>query len=327
MESYQFTKTPVNIERLAQEIQASSITIALDHITTLGAAITIYFKAALNTDEQTILGALVTDHTGEALPPTAAQVEIVNVDVTSTEKAQKVATTKLEGSSSTLVSHDFCDKTTWWGQSTRITQETLTTSDNLTYSSVHQFWIDLVSGKIPYEDRISAAYKALIYVDDVLTTTGFVINYVTGAVVFDSSQEGKVVKAAYSYAGGSLWKVAPTAGKTIKMLGTQIKLTDDCTLSSGHIYFQPFLTNGTPAGTATVYKNLNDLIKCVSGAVSRIQKFGNMAKDIITMDYEYITSKDLKYSQGVEIRIWINGDQPISGTSATMIAHIVSLNE
>jgi hypothetical protein len=69
MEKYSFTKTPVDIDRLENEIQLSEITVALDHASTLGSALDVYFKAALSAGEQDVLAALVTAHTGEPLAP------------------------------------------------------------------------------------------------------------------------------------------------------------------------------------------------------------------------------------------------------------------
>lgn len=69
--TYTYTKKLVTIDRLEVEIQASAITIALDHIHTYSTDLMIIFKAELSNDEQTILAAIVTAHTGEPLPENA----------------------------------------------------------------------------------------------------------------------------------------------------------------------------------------------------------------------------------------------------------------
>jgi len=68
MTTYSFTKTPVSIDRLTQEIQNSSITIAIDYITLFGSDLQISFKSDLSTEEQTTLSTLVTNHSGLPLP-------------------------------------------------------------------------------------------------------------------------------------------------------------------------------------------------------------------------------------------------------------------
>jgi hypothetical protein len=58
MNSYQYTQA-VNPDRLTQDIQQSSIVTALDHIDTVGTSVTIWFKAALSSGDQTTLDAVV----------------------------------------------------------------------------------------------------------------------------------------------------------------------------------------------------------------------------------------------------------------------------
>lgn len=64
---YSYTKTPVAVDRLTQEISDSAITVALDHINLFGNDLDIFFKAALTEGEEAILDSLVDAHTGEPL--------------------------------------------------------------------------------------------------------------------------------------------------------------------------------------------------------------------------------------------------------------------
>jgi hypothetical protein len=79
MTQYDYTKTPVSLDRLTQEIQQSAIVTALDHMTLLGSALSIFFKADLSGGDQTILDSLVSAHNGNPLP----QNNIQNVAVQS----------------------------------------------------------------------------------------------------------------------------------------------------------------------------------------------------------------------------------------------------
>lgn len=63
-------------DRLEQEIRGSSITIALDHITTAGGECFILFKAALSSEEQSLLTSIVGVHSGEPLPSGALPVSL-----------------------------------------------------------------------------------------------------------------------------------------------------------------------------------------------------------------------------------------------------------
>ena len=326
---YTFTKV-VNASRLSLEIQQSNIVTALDHIDTLVDTVDIWFKDTLSSEDESTLTSVVENHTDNPLED-IQQIVVTNAvaldaDMTSTERAYKFAGTKLEGSSTTLVSHDFCDKTTWWNDSVRVTQETLNTSDNLTFTSPssHINWIDLVSGKIPYEDRISNSYKTIVYVDDV-TNTEATINYASGSLTFASSQEGKTIKATYSYATTSTWKIAPTSGKILKLIGTEIKGHNNFSMAEGqYINFQLYL-GGYPYGPSTIYKTLDDFILC--GDSLRKQSAFDASYEWVTIPFDYTTSKDLPASLGAEIRIKISNDQPINGQRGFVIARGVSVSE
>lgn len=67
MQEYDYTKSPVEPTRLEQEIDASSIVTALDHITTVGSDLAIFFKAALSGDDKATLDSIVSAHTGAPL--------------------------------------------------------------------------------------------------------------------------------------------------------------------------------------------------------------------------------------------------------------------
>jgi len=68
MTTYTYTKTPVALDRLTDEIRTSSITIALDNMTLLGDQLSITFKADLSTEEKSTLDTIVANHSGLPLP-------------------------------------------------------------------------------------------------------------------------------------------------------------------------------------------------------------------------------------------------------------------
>jgi len=77
MIQYDYTKTPISIDRLTIEIQQSSMITALDHIDLFGAAVSIFFKADLSEADETTLGALVEAHDGTPLPENVVQSVVV----------------------------------------------------------------------------------------------------------------------------------------------------------------------------------------------------------------------------------------------------------
>jgi len=86
--SYLVTDTAndlVDVGALTEEIQDSSITIALDYISVVGNALDIYFKVDLSEGEQTTLDDIVAAHTGEPLP----DVQTVQPEVASLQEPHK----------------------------------------------------------------------------------------------------------------------------------------------------------------------------------------------------------------------------------------------
>lgn len=83
MTEYSYTKSPLNIDRLTLEIRSSSIVTALDHMSSLGDALAINFKADLSAGDQTTLNTLVTNHSGLPLPvPPTPPSDIDNAPLT-----------------------------------------------------------------------------------------------------------------------------------------------------------------------------------------------------------------------------------------------------
>lgn len=322
---YQYTMEAVCIGRLKQEVEQSTITIALenDPISALGTTVTIRFKAPLSDSELSVLDLIIENHTGEDLPAVATEVQLKDITPTNLEKALKVQTTPLEGSYTRLFSPNLCDKTTWHNDSTKITQETLTTENNLTFSSVHPFWIDLVSGKIPYEDRLTAGgiYKVIVYVNGVVTTQGFSVDYINGKITFTVEQTGTVT-ATYWYAESFTWRIIPAAGKVLRIKGTKVKYIDNISWNDGQfITFQAYL-NGSPFGSVTVYKNEDDMIR----TADTVNNFTSKGRDWMELIFDYPTTKDLDADSGFEIRIMlINSNNQLGGTFAQVSADCISI--
>ena len=330
MTTYSYTKY-IDDDRLALEIRNSGITIALDSVVITGEeSVNVIFKADLPVPDKAILDDLISSHINRPIT-VRDSVELFGIDITSNvEKAMKVAITKLEGSSTQKISHDFCDATTWYTESIRVTSETLSVSGagNILFTSNHENWIDLVSGKVPYEDRVAADYSAVIRVDGAIVTEGFTINYSNGEVSFSQSKSGSTITADYSYADKSTWKISPDTSKILKILGTTVKFTSDVNLGVGQsINFQLYVS-GIPYGNSSIYKNVKDLIKCTTSiSPSSMAGFGDVSQNVNFLPFDYTTSKDLKSSLMMEVRIWLSNHEPCSGEFGIVTANCLSLSE
>lgn len=249
------------------------------------------------------------------------------------------------GSALVIVTHNWCDPTTWYTESERATSEELADSgDGLTFESDHVNWIDLTHGKIYREDLIASSYVPVVKVDGETKTErapwaasggDYSINYATGKVTFFSSQSGKIVTAGYSYATTSLFVVAPESGKTLWVEYSEVQFSKDIDIKST-TNFQPWAYNPAsppnkiPVALATVYKTLDNYIEEANGMYPVVPVMGGtrgIENERITFPFHYPTVKELKASFGLEIRIWLEGDVPFDGEYGTATFYCTSYGE
>lgn len=225
--SYSFDKL-CDSERLKQEIENSSITIALDYITTISNPenTKVFFKAELSETDEETLGTLITNHINEPLPENrVTSVKMLG----SNNKSVDPIYNGVEGSSGiTFISHDLGDRSSWYQRSVQVVDETMITSDDLTYSATNGHWINIYSkrlmalrNKVTKRDGTHAAHSTwdvVVKVNDVILTSGYIIDYSAGTITFDESQEGNTIKVSYWHTDGvskrSEWILKPPTGKT-----------------------------------------------------------------------------------------------------------------
>jgi hypothetical protein len=268
----------------------------------------------------------------------ASQIEIGNWNRTGETGAIEVATHKPEQSSASFVTHDWTDKTTWFGQSIRVTDEVMSDSgDGLTFNSANDDWIDLSHGKVFDEDNIiGTAYTVEVKIDDVLQTyeDGYSVDYALGDVVFDASQSGKTIKVTYSYCDGSVWTLAPTAGKKILIEHSEIQVSKNVVMGNG-INFEIWVWHPdqvTYPGLKVMYsrekyKSVKDIINAGNQGKGVIPAVAPLTQDVLVFPFNYVTVKTLKNSVGAELRISVDNDVPMGGEWATATFYVVSMDE
>lgn len=343
--STDFPNGKVSEDLLTQQIAASAIVTALDYISTSGDVCDIWFKAALSSEDETILDGLVAAHSGEQPDDPATPVSLSDVAEDTDNRLRVSVEPRKVGDGLVFVSHNWCDPTTWYTQSERVTEETLTDSgDGLTFDSLHPNWIDLTHGKIYRENLIAASYVPVVKVDGVTKTEraawaesggDFSINYATGKVTFFASQSGKTVTADYSYENGSLFIVTPTAGKRLWIEYSEVQFSKDIEINAD-THFQPWAYNPAdppnkiPAANPTTYRSLDNYIEEANGCYPEIPVMGGprgFTSPRITFPFKYQTIKELHASYGVEIRVWLEGDQPFGGEYGTATFYCTSYDE
>lgn len=345
----------VNGKRLAAEIQASTITIAVALVSVDGDALGITFKDAISSEEETMLEGVIAAHSGEPLstrPEAADGTPIYTVEP------------RTDVDTPNIISPNWCDKTTWYQESTRVTGETLTDSgDHTVYNSANDFWIDLTHGKVTQEHFLTGDYSVKVYVDDVEqaenppgTTSGnYSVNYDTGDVTFNSALTGsEVVTADYSYAGGSKWTVEPTQGKKLALRAVEVQFSTDIELTDTAVFeirgnvevFAPQLWDGYdppgpyPAGTkiplkANRYPRMHNYIDESQQAYPNIPALGGSGwrgmqnpMQIFRWPYTHDFGQyvELVSSMGMQLIVYLENDTPFNGERAvaTIYARAVS---
>jgi len=266
-----------------------------------------------------------------------------NIRRLSTEyEAQSVHVLKPTEPSTKAVSHRWNDKTTWYQGSTRVTGEALSDSgDGLTFNSANTHWINLANGLIYQEDDISSPYLAKIYVNAVLQTSGYTINYATGDVTFSASKSGQTITADYSYAVSSLWTLEPSSGKMLNIEHTEVQFAGDVKIPNAYhgdsntTWFDFSIWVYNPADlpnkiqySNTRYKSEADIISDANLAYPHRQ-FGNLpgTDEYLTFPFNYGSLQVLRNSVGAELRVSLKDDIPIEGSFANLTVYFLSRDE
>lgn len=321
----------VNIERLTHEIRQSSITTALDSISAAGTTCEVLFKAELSTADEAALNLIITRHIPVPLPNTNVQTVINIGEKVSPSGRTEVSVYEPEGLAATIVTHNFCDKTTWWQTALPVALETLTpvsvdgVASTTIFNASHTFIIDLAHGKMYDEDKATLADPTLlakIYVDDVLVTTGYNLNYETGVVTFSAPISG-VIKASYKYAVNSYFILKPKLGRVLSIINAQAQFSTDSAVSSP-IVFEVWVNHPTYGmisipSTRITYKNEKDFIASCNGGEQVISGWGNYPLTTRVLCFDYARPKPLRSEDNVEIRIYTKDHAELTGslTNAT----------
>jgi hypothetical protein len=135
------------------------------------------------------------------------------------------------GDEEILATCNYADKCSWFGDSVRVTDETLTVdgSDPTLYESAHQWWVDLMTGRVLNEDKwlSEGTYLPVIKDNGVeqsirpfpgdAGTYDCEILWKEGKVKFLQGAPTGPVTASYNYEDGSTFYLTPSDGKTLKI--------------------------------------------------------------------------------------------------------------
>lgn len=232
------------------------------------------------------------------------------------------------------------DRTTWYQKSVQVVGETLTTSDNLTFSSVNPWWIDILNPKLTYTykqvpKRDGTFGKATdwlysVSVNGVVTTTGFTVNFTAGTITFAASQAGNTVTATYWTNNGvtqpSEWLLAPAVGKTYTIETVEIQYSTNMPATMDTIRFEiwagsSLATYGSFPGSLfdagygqfrADYRSVWDIINVTNNTGSTtVPAHGPMTQPIFIAPFLYTQAIQLNAAQGTLLRLCLLNDIPI----------------
>jgi len=356
-----FPNQRVNTQRLHTEVATSAaIVSALEGVFLEAANVILSFKRSLDPLEYVALEALIAQHLGADMPSTVQTVQLSGLKSTFDNKLV-VSVWPTEGSRSNLISHNWCDPTTWYTSSVRIGDEIILGDGSGVYRTGHSPVLDLTHGKLFGEDFLEArtgqVLKAILYVNDILLTemdpdTGlgdYSLDYLTGVLTFTLAPVGPV-RISYNYTTDSSWYLQPTPGKVLRIKDVEVQFSKDCSIrdtiefgAQGQAqYFAPHLvTQGVlqaetyiPLGMPVRYKTMKDFLDEANGSLPITPKtthanptWRDLADDVITLPWNYQATINVFSAQGMRIRVKLLNDRPYQGAFATSTFYALSEDE
>lgn len=166
----------------------------------------------------------------------------------------------------------------------------------------------------------------------------FVTDYEKGCVIFHDAPSG-VVTADVWKSGSSLWIMAPNPGTRLKLDSAEVQFSKDVSVRDTVIFetygyvdvFAPQLltTNGGPYPPGTKipikskkYKTMHNFIDEANGSLPVIpmssaqeKTWRDLPADVVTYPWNYRFQKILHSAYGMEVRIYLEHDEPFAGYS------------
>ena len=271
--------------------------------------------------------------------------------------AVRVSVEKSDESSTTLISHDWCDQCSWYSESIQVTSKTPTLEAGKVYNLGGDVnIIDLTHGRKTDEDEVSAPYLFKLTDDgnELIEDMDYVVDYENGKFTIDNDYTvlGDLL-VDYHKADGSSFTFEPTPNKILILEHPELNFSSDCFINThisfevwvGNPYFDPEqpieeydpevpgLENCIRLPYKTkIYKNEKDLINAANLGQGYIPAFGNLGVDILVFPFNYVTTISLKSSDLAQLRVRLKKDSdgnniPLTGSYGTVSFYVISTDE
>lgn len=279
------------------------------------------------------------------------------------DKALKVSSVGREGIEIAWSTHNFCDPTSWYNESTRRIDVQLTSSDGgYTFyeSGSIKSWIDLYNGKVLHEDKIrlnaNGYYDVIIKENGILKSLkdcivqdcqlcqgDYVVDFNSGSIKFNNKITGSVI-ATFCEPNSAWWVLQPREGMILTIEGAEMQFSEDVDLKDNIVmqlrgYVQVFAPdswegNGGPLPTNEKivlaeyqYKSLAEFVDETEGAYPLVPNIGGTIRGLKSpmygMPFAYKTTRELNFDYGMEIRIGLKHNHAFGGSRATATFYCV----
>lgn len=310
---------------------------------------------ALSSGDQTILAAVVATNKDVEFTEPVSTVQLTSSETS--DKFLRVVQEPREGDGLNFYSPNFCDRTTWYEGGTLVTEFAMTDSgDHTTYNTAgtHLYWTDMKHGKMMLEDALVILNPNLAVLVEVSTDSGstwtpktentwgdtdgdYTVNYPNGTVTFnDALDSGDMVRATFTKSPNRLcWTVAPAAGQRLKLIYAELQFTTDAVMHCAVTYetwvYNPYDLPNKVKIAELKYKTLRDMMWESSGFYPVVPAAGGADRgfvhDCIVFPFNYSAYRNMRSSQGVEVRVTFEKDGAFAGEYASVTFYCLSIAE
>jgi len=335
----------VNVGQLQTEIQASGISMALSRIESAdgtlsysvmtGGTLDVYFKDALSAGDKTLLDGDTTGPAGGLLSLHVAQptktVQAVSLDSVKVDADGSLVTASIvpAGSETIKITHNYCDKTTWFTNAESVVDAAASESTPTTFQLPDTDIIDISHGKVYDEDSMSATYPLVVKVDGTPmvedeydgAVNDFSLDYKTGLITFAASQTGKTVTASYHKATDSVFKIIPLAGKKLQIEKAEVQFSADFDMNDT-FQFQVYMP-GVGVVASTNYKSMTAIIQEAYGVFPEMPAMGGAQRGTTQVYYNlpFHYTRKREIPEGLEVWVRLKDDKVCGGEHASVTFH------
>ena len=311
-----YTIDPFNLKKWKKEVFDSSITVKMNSVNVDGDQVECNFASSLSASEVTTLDGLASSHDGIALPDAEAVTSL---------GYQKVALYEPDGQSTSIVSHDWTDRTTWYQGSEQKLGETCVLDHDAWYNIPTRYdLIDLKSGKVTFEDKITG-YDHVVYNDGVVVpeseiTWDYKLGRLQLSVDYQSENTIGTITCDCWVAKKSNFEVTIPAGvNELIIKSSEIQFTTD--VMTQPIYFE-ILALVAPNTWVPVVSNLHSSIKDIINIAREgkgvIPRCDGLRHDVAVFPIKYDRPIKLGKSPELKMVVRTKDDKPLSGEWATI---------